>query len=1071
MKNCHFDQSWKRPALPLLALALLCLLVSPLRAQDSAKPAAETAKKVRFNRDVRPILSDNCWACHGPDSNNRKAGLRLDIKGPAFEKLESGHAAIVPGDATKSRIVQLTTTHDQDDIMPPSKLGKPLKPEQIATLKTWIEQGAEWEEHWAYVPVDRPSAPEVKKKEWVKNPIDAFIAARLEKESMEAAPEADRASLIRRVSFDLRGLPPTIEEVDAFLADKNDNAYEALVDRLLDTEQYGERMAQHWLDLARYADTNGYHIDNHRDMWKWREWVIEAFNQNMPFDQFTIEQLAGDLLPNATISQKIASGFNRNGMVNFEGGADPDEYQTKYVVDRVATTSTVWLGSTLACAECHDHKYDPFSQKEFYQFYAFFNNIPERGLDGNTENPVPSIRVPTAEQSAKLVELVQRLPNAELNFKNKELELPAAQVKWEKELSGKPVDKPDPQGFLTRFTFNETIAPSDDSRSQKASVFKGTNNPSWVEGKWGKALKFDGQIYVDASTTGNFERNEPFSISAWVKAEGKGGVIASRMDEGAKHRGYDFGLVDGKLWVHIVSSWETNAIKVISKENIPVNMWQQVAMTYDGSSKAAGVKLYLNGKPLNLTVERDALSDTINTGVPFVIGRRLNSLQFTGVIDDVRLYSRALSSDETAGLFQSALYATVSTPPDMRSEDQRKELAQYFKDNHATEFRQAERELNDLRGQRDALFREMPSTMVMEEMATPRKTQILVRGDFRNKGEEVKPGVPKALGSLPEGMPANRLALAKWLVDPKHPLTSRVTVNRFWQMLFGTGLVKTANDFGSQGEWPSHPELLDWLASEFQSSGWDMKKMMRLLVTSSAYRQGSMVTPEKLERDRYNRFLTRGPRFRLDAEMIRDNALAVSGLLNPVIGGKSVFPYQPPGLWEEVSFGAGFSSQNYVQSKGKDLYRRGMYTYWKRSLTYPSFVTFDAPSREICTFSRPRTSTPLQSLVLMNDPVYVEAARVLGQRLIKEGGKETADRLKYGFKLVLGRSPEEAELSVMTRVYHQQLENFKANKEAAEKLLGVGESERDKSMDASELAAWTAVGNVFLNLDETITKI
>ncbi|HYE30783.1 MAG TPA: DUF1553 domain-containing protein, partial [Methylomirabilota bacterium] len=576
---------------------------------------------------------------------------------------------------------------------------------------------------------------------------------------------------------------------------------------------------------------------------------------------------------------------------------------------------------------------------------------------------------------------------------------------------------------------------------------------------------------IEAGNTANLDRHEPFSISAWVKPEGSGGVILSKIDDPAKVRGWDFGLVDGVLWVHLIHAWETNAIKVVSKDKFTGNNWRHVAFTYDGSSKAAGIKLFVDGKAVAANIDKDALTDTIQSGAALHIGKRKDSFPFNGAIDDVRIYLRTLKDEECRNLAVRPIYDTILLASDQRGGEQKKELARYFRENFASDLKGAESRLNALRKEKDDLFKEIPVTMVMEEMPNPRKTHVLVRGNFQQKGEEVQPALPAIFGIPAEQMPTNRLTLAKWLVQPDHPLTARVTVNRFWAMIFGSGLVRTANDFGSQGEFPSHPELLDWLASEFVASKWDVKHIIRLMVTSAAYQQDSSVTPERLEKDAYNRLLARGPRFRLDAEFIRDNALAVSGLLNPVIGGKSVFPYQPPGLWEEVSFGAGFSSQNYVQSKGEDLYRRGLYTYWKRSIHYPSFATFDAPNREICTAQRPRTTTPLQALVLMNDPVYVEAARALASRTLKEGGDSTRSKLVYAFRLTLGRTPKDQEVAVLEKTLLQQRENFQKDTKAAEELLNVGESPKPTGIDPVELASWTALSSVLLNLDETITKI
>jgi len=743
--------------------------------------------EIDFNRDIRPILSDKCFACHGPDSAKRKAHLRLDRPEDALAQLRSGGFAIVPGNRGKSEMF-LRISADDDSRMPPSKTGKKLTPTEIDLVARWIDGGAKWQPHWAYVPPKKSALPAVVNHGWPRNEIDRFVLQRLEREGLSPSPEADRVTLLRRLSFDLIGLPPSLDEVDAFVNDQSANAYEKVVDRLLNSPHFGERMAQHWLDLARYADTNGYRLDNHRDMWRFRDWVIDAFNRNMPYDQFTVEQFAGDLLPGATPAQKIATGFHRNTMVNFGNGSDPKEYLAKAVMDRVSTTATVWLGTTMACAQCHDHKYDPFTQKDFYRLFAFFNNIAEKGLDGEKHNPVPVILL-------------------------------------------------------------------------------------------------------------------------------------------AEERG------------------------------IALREWPM-----------------------------------------------------------------------------TGLLATGHWP---------------------------------------LTTRQLSSAMVMDELPKARVTNILKGGDYLNPGETVSVGVPTNLSPWSEHYTANRLGLARWLTQRGHPLTARVAVNRFWQMLFGIGLVKTGEDFGSQGEPPSHPELLDWLACEF-AADWDVKAILKRIVLSATYRQTSKTTKEMVDRDPLNRLLARGPRQRLDAEVIRDLALASSGLLDRRIGGPSVRPHQPLGLWEEVALGGNYSSQSYEQSRGADLYRRGIYVYWKRSLPYPALATFDAPNREACTAQRSRTNTPLQALVLLNDPTYIEAARFLAQRALLEAGPDLAARLKYAFRLCTGREPTSGELDILTRVYHEQWSNFR--KEGAREFIAGASCNSDwpgKKLSArrlTELAAWMALGNLIFNLDETISK-
>jgi len=1113
-------------------VALLLIAFTPKLVQAAAPP-------IDFNRDIRPIFSDHCYACHGPDQNKRKAGLRLDLKEGAFKELDSGGFAIVPGQPKSSALLKvISLPPDDDDHMPPAK-SKQLSAAQIDLLRRWIEQGAKWAEHWAYVAPVRPEVPGGGKKVFSetvisagdgrrahslntdllitdysgpgRNPIDAFIFAKLKEHKLKPNKEADRPTLIRRATLDLTGLPPTVAEVDAFLADRNPDAYEQVVDRLLASPHFGERMAQTWLDQARYADSSGYHFDGFRQMHHWRDWVIQAFNDNKPFDQFTIEQLAGDLLPNATMEQKIATGFHRNVMTTDEGGVDPEEYLTKYQVDRVSTTAQVWLGSTLGCAECHDHKYDPMTQKEFYQFYAFFNGIPEKGLDGTrVKNFGPVLRLPTTEQGSKLLTYDDSIPAAEKARAEREAELPKAQEKWEAALG--ETKAPEIAGLVKEFSFDEV---TDATTNRSAALLSrsghdATNAPetsntsstnvraaaleSRAPGKLGRALQLTGKTneFVEAGQVVEFEFTNSFSYGAWIKLHGATGTVLSKMEEGPGYRGFDLLISKGKIEVHLAHQFPDNAIKVTSKEALPTNMWTQVLTTYDGSKKASGVKIFVDGRAVELDVPTDKLSASIASKAPLLIGARLKAFPFDGLIDDVRFYSRALKTNEVAELFAYPNLLIAKTAADQRTKEQRDELKKFFREHRATDFLTARERLATLQKEKKEFIAKIPDTMVMEEMAKPRDTFLLVRGNYLNKGEKVAPGTPSFLPALPSGQPTNRLALARWLVATNNPLTARVTVNRLWSMFFGTGLVKTSNDFGSQGDRPSHPELLDWLACEFSvppasrrvettdkagaarsqnaptrrdagGTPWDTKHLVRLIVTSAAYRQSAVVSKEKLERDPYNRLLSRGPRMRLDAEFIRDNALAVSGLLNAKIGGPSIKPYQPAGLWDGTD-------QKYEQSKADDLYRRGLYVFWKRAAHYPSFQTFDAPSREICTLQRQRTSTPLQSLVVMNDPVYVEAARALAARVLHEGGDKLRDQLTLAFRLTLARPPRAEEIKVLEKTFSEQRVRFAADTNAAVALLSIGESPRPKDLNTIDHAAMTGVANVLLNLNETMTK-
>jgi hypothetical protein len=821
--------------------------------------AAPPTERVDFGRDVRPILSDHCFRCHGPDAGQRKARFRLDVRDSAVTK-----GAIVPGKPAESELVARATAENEAERMPPADSGvKPLSAAQIDVLKRWIEQGAEYRAHWAFIPPARPPLPLPDGRGSDKNPIDQFIVAKLQQVGLQTSPEADPVTLLRRVTLDLTGLPPTPAEVDAYLADRRPDRYERLVDRLLASPRFGERMALDWLDAARFADTHGYHIDSARDMTRWREWVIRAFNSNKSFDEFTIEQLAGDLLPNATLDQKVASGFNRNHMINFEGGAVPEEYLTAYIVDRVNTTATVWMGLTLGCAQCHDHKYDPFSQKEYYQLYAFFHNLPEKGLDGKSGNAAPVLRMSTPEEDRVVAAAGKMMREAEAALRGTLPAADAAQATWEK--------------------------------------------------------------------------------------------------------------------------------------------------------------------------------------------------------DPARPMAGATPAVRTA----------LATAPEKRTEAQKNELRQFFRSRVWPPGKAIAERSAALQKSVADVEKTVPTAMVMQELPQPRETFMLVRGQYDKKGEKVTAATPAALPPLPAEMPHNRLGLARWLVDPKHPLTARVAVNRLWQTFFGTGLVKTAEDFGSQGEWPSHPELLDWLAVEFRESGWNVKQMVRLNVTSGTYRQSAAVTPALLAKDPENRLLARMTRLRLPAEFIRDQALAASGLLNGVIGGRSVSPYQPPGIWEELMSredGKNFTAQTYEQDHGPALYRRTMYTFWKRTAPPPSLITLDAPDRETCTVRRSRTNTPLQALVLMNDPTYVEAARKLAERTLAQGGLTVDERIIFTFRLVTSRAPKAEELSVLKRVLERQLARYRSDPTAATKLLDVGESPRDARYDVTETAAWTIVATTILNLDEAVTR-
>ena len=992
------------------------------------------AQDVEFNRDIRPILSDKCYTCHGPDAANRKTKLRFDTESGAKQDL-GGRFAIVPGVPDKSEMIRRITATVPAMRMPPVWSQYRLSEREIELTQRWILQGAKWEKHWAFIPPKRPPLPQVAHQDWPRNSIDNFVLARLEREGLAPSPEADRARLIRRVTLDLTGLPPTPAEVDAFLNDASPAAYEKLVDRLLASPRYGERMAARWLDAARYADTNGYQTDGERSMWRWRDWVIDAFNRNMPFNQFTVEQIAGDMLPNATLSQKIATGFNRNHRGNGEGGIIPEEYAIEYVVDRVDTTATVWLGLTLGCARCHDHKYDPFTQKEFYQVFAYFNNVPESGKAWKYGNSPPVVQAPTPTQQSELAALETRLAAAETAFAELKPELERAQAEWEKS----------------------------DARSAQVdwTITRGMVAQRRLAGR----NSFDGKRSVEVGVVAPFGFYDKFTLSAWIRPTAPTGAIITRAEDVAEGEGYGLYLKDGKLQANLVKRWLDDALRVQTERTLELNQWHHVLMTYNGSRIADGIKIYVDGEPQKLKINLNDLNQSFETSEPLRVGAGGGQEnRFQGQMRDARVFKVELTPDEAAvAATDTPVNAIAQIPAEKRTRAQSDKIRLYFLEREAPpHIQSAWSELITLREQKQRLIESFPTVMVMQERATPRDTFVLIRGAYDRQGEKVRPGLPSVLPTLPAGTPNNRLGFAKWLVDPANPLTARVIVNRFWQMYFGVGLVKTVEDFGSQGEWPANLELLDWLAAEFMRTGWDVKAMQKLIVSSAAYRQSSKVTPELFERDPENRLLARGPRFRLPAEMIRDQALAVSGLLVEKVGGPSVKPYQPAGLWKELGGG------DYQQDTGEGLYRRSLYTFWKRAVPPPSMINFDAAGREACTVRETRTNTPLQALDLMNDPAYVEAARALAERMIREGGATAESRVSFAFRLATARRPRAAELAILLESFHRSLDRFRTDLPAAIKLAS--EAESDAKLDVNDRAAYASVASLILNLDETVTK-
>ncbi|MFO0909223.1 MAG: DUF1553 domain-containing protein [Isosphaeraceae bacterium] len=1044
------------------AIVALTLLASGGRA---AEPPA-----VEFRRDVLPILSDHCFQCHGPDARARKADLRLDQKASALRTQEP---VIVPGHSSESEIVARLVSTDPDEVMPPASLKKPLSASQIATIRRWIDSGASWQEHWAFEPIrplDPPTSP------WpasVRNPIDRFVHQGLKKDGLQPAPEADATTLIRRLSLDLTGLPPTLEEVDAYLADTSPSAYDRLVSRLLASPAYGERMASDWLDQARYADTNGYQNDFARTMWPWRDWVIRSFNRNQPLDHFILEQIAGDLLPHATRDQRVATGFNRNNRTVTEAGSIEEEWRIENAVDRVETTATVFLGLTMGCVRCHDHKYDPIPQPEFYRFLAFFNSVNEKGVYTETRGNVPPlVKVPSPREEQAIAALTAAIALGEHKLSESRARLAERQEIWEAQLVSRTSQEDEPRDWLLRLALTGSLTLESTRQPAATARYVAGDKPTWIEGPGGQALRLDGtdRSYVETAMPIDLEGASAFSYGAWVRPTGSG-TILSRMDDANAFRGFDLLVQDQlRVEVHLVHTWPTDALKVITRTPLSKSSWSHVFVTYDGSKKADGVKLYINGEVQPVDVEVDHLQGTIRTDQALRIGRRSTAFPFHGDLADVRIYARTLPVAEVQKVLASPILAIARIPRAKRTTEQIERIARYYREAVDEDDRATSASLAALRKQKDDAEKTIPTVMVMEDTAKPRETFVLKRGryDMPDPSSKVEPGVPSCLPPLPSDAPRSRLGLARWLVSPENPLTARVMVNRIWEHHFGVGLVKTSENFGMQSEPPSHPELLNWLAGELIRSGWDLKALHRLIVSSAAYRQVSRASAESIARDPENRRLARGPRFRLPAETVRDNALAISGLLVTRLGGPSIKPYQPAGLWDELAGGAGEGP--YVQDQGPNLYRRSLYVYRKRTVPHPAMANFDAPSREFCQVKRPRTNTPLQALELLNDVTYVEAARGLAELMITRGGASPSERIAWGFRRATARRPSDREAQVLLSGLERYRELYRQSPPTARELTRIGASEPPRGIDETELAAYTATASVILNLDETITR-
>ena len=1084
--------------------SLLCQMARPLRVVLAFCSLATVSGNLRgeeplsFNRDIQPLLSDRCFACHGPDKESRQAELRLDQREAA---LKSG--AITPGNPATSAIIERILSEDPETVMPPPRHNKPLTSAEKDLLRRWVAEGAEYQPHWAFIPVPpevavpTPSEP----NKWTRNPIDAFVLDQLQQLQIEPAAETSREKWLRRASFDLTGLPPSLNDLDAFLADQSDTAYENAADRLLKSPAFGERMANEWLDIARYADTFGYQSDRDTHVWPWREWVIRAFNDNLPYDQFITWQTAGDLLPNPTRDQQLATTFNRLHRQTNEGGSIEAEFRISYVADRVVTNGTAFLGLTFECARCHDHKYDPISQRDFYQLSAFFANIDENGIYSHyTETaPTPTQLLYEGDQAARHHELLEKI-------REKAAELATIREAAKARFAGHPAAREDytvsspqygvvslpPEGTdgavrtttaTAKFLFDDLAAVGGNSLvpGVARAVIVASAPPASAEASpqavaESQAIQFDGDEAFSCKGSGQFGRTTPFTFSLWLKpAQHKPREVVLHQcvaAEDAAFRGLSLVLDNGVPVVSLVHFWPGNALQVAGKELIPVNAWSQITITYDGSSQASGLQVYLNGVAIDRTLVRDQLTrdikyrpewgDSNSGGVELSLGARSRDVGFLrGAVDELLVFDQELTPLEVAALTRQYVCSDITGP--VPTEAARFE---HYLRRHDEIYSASLKDLLTLRSEENELVTQVRQIMTMRESTHPRPTHVLKRGAYDAPGDEVAAGVPASVLKFADDLPRNRLGLARWMTDDQNPVVSRVAVNRFWSFFFGRGLVASVEDFGAQGQPPSHPELLDWLARDFMNHGWNVKELCKQIVLSAAYRQSTLPSDPKLYvEDPDNRWLARGARYRLSAEQVRDHALAVSGLLVSTIGGPSVMPYQPAGLWEESGTG-----KTYVQATGEGLYRRSVYTFWRRTSPPPTMVTFDATSRETCTARRERTATPLQALVLLNDPQYVEAARVLAEKLMLQHPDSVDAQLQTAFRLLTSRVPSDQEMAVLSRLHKEQQTHFTKLPDEAKSLLTVGDSVRRDALQSADHAALTVAIQTLMSFDECVTK-
>jgi len=1078
-------------AFPLVVLSA-CSRPEAVSPVTAAAPAAVDG--VTFNRHIQPILSENCYHCHGPDGSSRKGGLRLDRPEFAAKGGESGRPAFVPGDPARSAAMQRILSKDPQEVMPPPAMHNQLEPHEVELLAQWIKAGAVYEEHWAFLPPRRAPEPAVQRADWPRQPLDRFILARLEREGLAPSPEADHSTLIRRVTYDLTGLPPTPAETGAFLADPAPDAYERVVDRLLASPRYGEHRARYWLDVARYGDSHGLHGDYERTVWPYRDYVIRAFNANKPFDQFTRENLAGDLLPAETLDQQIASAFIRLGISSGEGGSIIQELRANNQRERVEAYGAAYLGLTTGCAACHDHKFDPLSQKDHYQLGAFFNNLTENPNDQALAHWPPFIRLPAAQDLAAYNAALAERAKIVRQLAERRAQAGPAIRDW---LAGnaRPPQAVAPAGLEVRLKFDEGQGNTLVNAAPGGGSVQATGAPLvWGEGTWfWPSMRMDTTTVIALPAAGDVDRAEAFTVASWVrpsyetarfsKAPAEG-VLVARLGPGDDGRaaGWELVFVGERDEDDLYAKGGFLRFRLLGREGgaaavqttVPVfrsDRWNHVLAVADGSGRAEGLALYVDGVPQAVTVLQDDLRDTIRTPAPLLFGRRAPDaapLRATA-FQDFRFYRRALAGAEARRVpHEDHVAEIVAKAGEAWNDDERFAVTEFYLRERDEAARTLSARLPALNAQLEELTKGGVATLVSEEAPRPAYADVLDRGVYSARKERVRPDVPHFLPRLPAGASRDRRSLAEWTVSAENPLTARVTVNRMWAEIFGTGLVETTDDFGVVGARPSHPELLDQLAVDFRDSGWDVKRFYRQLVTSATYRQSARVTPELLEKDPGNRLLARGPRYRMDGEMLRDTVLATSGLLVEKQGGPSVKPYQPPGIWEAGTPPTSNTSA-YVQQHGEALYRRSLYTFWKRMATMPNMNVFDAPDRDVSCTRRQRTTTPLQALVTMNDVQWLEAARVLGERLVREQPDDAA-RLDQLGRLMLARSWRDDERRVLTGLLGQFRATYAADPAAADRLLGVGEAPRHPGLPATEVAVWMLLASTAQNLDATLNK-